>query len=134
MDDLMTNISATSLYLLCSGDSPQLFGSMTISQNEAFIAQGAFVRTSYLHRHVWMIGVVAAKLNVIRTKMQLFSIANDALVVATILFVPVSQSNPDTIFGWDFVSGIGEIYELAVSLLECFGVTRILVLDSVEIM
>ena len=82
-----------------------------------------------------MIRFVAAKLNVIRTKMQLFSITNDALVVAAILFVPVSQSNPDTIFGWDFVSGIGEIDELAVSLLECFGVTRIfLVLDSVEVM
>jgi len=108
---------------------------MTVSQNEAFIAQGAFVRTIYLHRHVWMIGAVAAKLNVIRTKMQLFSIANDALVVAAILFVPVSQSNPDTIFGWDFVFGIGEIDELAVSLLECFRVTRIfLVLDSVEVM
>jgi len=82
-----------------------------------------------------MIGFVAAKLNVIRTKMQLFSVINDALVVAAIPFVPVSQSNPDTVFGWDFVSGIGEINELAVSLLECFGVTRIfLVLDSVEVM
>ncbi len=126
------------LHLPCSWNSRQFFGSMPVLQNEAFITHRRFICTRDLHGHVWVVGCVDTKFGVIDTKIQLFPVTNDTLVMAAILFVPVSmQSNPDTILWRSLIFLIvGEIDELAVSLKKCLIVsTRIgFFFDSIKVM
>ena len=99
---------------------------MTVSHNKAFIAQCAFVRTIYPHGNVRMTFCIDAPNVVIWAQIQLFSVTNDALVVATIPFVSVSTANPNTISCWYLFFWVGEVDQLTVSFVECYGVVRIL--------
>jgi hypothetical protein len=76
--------------LPCSWNSRQYFGSMSILQNEAFIAQRRFVCVRDLCGH-WVVGCIDTKFGMIGAKIQLLPVTNDTLVMTAIRFVPVSM-------------------------------------------